>query len=1200
MNDNTLADKIAQARNSNWDDMTLASKAVELAELILKLSNKSMKRKERKQARQLARMMNDPAGKAFTITMSDRIFRPSTPERAAAQFRFLLKGYGIPKYLSKFDQLAMRVAKKASDIVPNIVIPALRKEIRDQSSAVILPSEEDKLNAHIKRRKKHGIRLNINQLGEAVLGETEAHHRLRQIVELLCNPLCNYISVKLSSVYSQINLLNRENTIIQLQERLRTLYRAAIENPFTDADGNSKPKFVNLDMEEYRDLHLTCEAFKRTLMEPEFIKLEAGIVLQAYLPDSWEEQMKLCAWAKERVKNGGACIKIRIVKGANLAMEQAEASLHGWPQAPYESKEMTDANYKRMLHYGCMPDNARYVRLGIASHNIFDLSYALLLRERNQVREAVELEMLEGMANQQARVLATNGCELLLYAPVVLKQDFPNAISYLVRRLDENTGEENFLHDVFGMTPGCPEWETQKKRFLKACSSYQKVKYGPNRTQDRRKDAPLAFQPGQSFFNEPDTDWALPYHQEWLCHEIEAERENTPAEIPLVVNGQERTTQLWGVGRNPSDADREFYKFAYADFDIVNEAIRVAVAAKEHWSKTTIETRKKILIQTAANISTMRGRAIAIMARDAGKAPFEGDVEVSEAIDFCRYYSEGLSHPGMTDGVEQAPLGVVCIAAPWNFPFAIPTGSIAAALMAGNTVIFKPAPQSVYTATLIARAFWDAGVPKDVLQFVPAPPNEIGKKLLAHSEIACIMLTGAYATGCLFRDWNPHTRLLAETSGKNSIIITATADLDLAVKDLVKSAFGHAGQKCSAASIAIVEASVYDNPAFLRQLSDAASSLKVGPSTEPDSIVVPLIKEPTGNLKRALLDLEPGEDWLLKPEPSPDNPLLWSPGIRLGVKPGSWFHKTECFGPVLGLIRAESLDEAIEIQNDSDFGLTAGLYSLDEEEIKTWKSKVCVGNAYVNRVITGAIVRRQPFGGWKHSCMGAGAKTGGPNYLVSLGTWKEKSLPQQLSTPGERIASLVENLCRDLPDDSRRIRAAASSQARWWNEEFGLEHDPSQIHGESNIFRYVPHVSVVVRCPKQTTDSDLALLILVTKLTGVKAEVSLDQKRSWMMAYGNHNISVVEESANDLLQRLSIADKSSSSVLRYPNCPDDFRTQVEKLGFVVQDMPFLANGRLELINWFREQAISETLHRYGNIIPKPHSLTNKAQRRSGK
>ena len=446
-------------------------------------------------------------------------------------------------------------------------------------------------------------------------------------------------------------------------------------------------------------------------------------------------------------------------------------------------------------------------------------------------------------------------------------------------------------------------------------------------------------------------------------------------------------------------------------------------------------------------------------------------MEVSEAIDFCRYYAEGLDRDGMNDGVEMTPLGTVCVMSPWNFPFAIPTGGVAAALMAGNTVVFKPSERAVYTAWQIVQAFWRAGVPKEVLQFVPMPRNEISHKFLTDPRLHGVIMTGSYRTGKMLRELRPDLAVLAETSGKDAMVITATADPDQAVKDLVKSAFGHSGQKCSAASLAIVEASVYDSPAFLRQLKDAAASLKVGGSWEVNSVVTPLIKEPEGNLLRALTQLEPGEEWLLKPEQSEDNPCLWSPGIRLGVKPGSWFHQTECFGPVLGIIRAENLEEAIDIQNDSEFGLTGGLQSLDEREIALWKSKVQVGNAYINRVITGAIVRRQPFGGWKHSSMGPGSKAGGPNYLTLLGRWSEKELPQKLRTPGERIAGLVEKLCSELPDCAKRIRSAAGSQAKWWMEEFGVEHDPSRIYGENNTFRYVPVKGILVRTEGMADDA---------------------------------------------------------------------------------------------------------------------------------
>lgn len=382
-------------------------------------------------------------------------------------------------------------------------------------------------------------------------------------------------------------------------------------------------------------------------MEEEFMHLEAGIVLQAYLPDSWEEQMKLCAWAKERVEQGGARIKIRLVKGANLAMEKVEASMHDWAQAPYGTKAQVDANYKRMLHYGCMPENARYVQFGVASHNLFDLCYAMLLREREGVKDYVEFEMLEGMANHQARVIRESADGLLLYAPVVLKEDFHSAIAYLVRRLDENTCEENFLHDLFGMAPGSRTWDIQKRRFLKACQEKDSVKYGPNRTQNRATDPVEPTHYRDAFANERDTDWSLRQNSEWINGLIAAEKEKSGEEIPLVINGEQITTNLWGVGRDPVPGTTR---------SPTSSPTRTSTGLNMPWTRPTrrglpgaarsVGERAEILHNAARELSAIRGEAIAAMVRDAGKAPTEADVEVSEPLTSAVIMREGLDRDG--------------------------------------------------------------------------------------------------------------------------------------------------------------------------------------------------------------------------------------------------------------------------------------------------------------------------------------------------------------------------------------------------------------------------------------------------------------------------------------------------------------------------------------------------------------------------
>ncbi len=322
------------------------------------------------------------------------------------------------------------------------------------------------------------------------------------------------------------------------------------------------------------------------------------------------------------------------------------------------------------------------------------------------------------------------------------------------------------------------------------------------------------------------------------------------------------------------------------------------------------------------------------------------------------------------------------IAAPWNFPYAIPANGVCSALAAGNSVLLKPAPEAVATAVELVGTFHDAGIPRDVVQLVRSHDDEVGRHLITHDRIDTVVLTGSYATAQMFLVWKPQLRLIAETSGKNAIVITGGADLDLALHDLVHSAFGHAGQKCSAASLAIVERSLYDDQRFLARLADAVRSLRVGNPLAVTTMMGPLVQTPTETLARGLTELDPGERWLVEPHALDRTRRLWSPGLRLGVRSDSWFYRTECFGPVLGVMRGRDLDDALALQNGTEFGLTGALQSLDPDEIDHWTERVEVGNGYVNRHTTGAIVQRHPFGGWKHSSVGPGAKTGGPNDIL--------------------------------------------------------------------------------------------------------------------------------------------------------------------------------------------------------------------------
>ena len=434
--------------NHRPDDIAdLPGEAVQLAAQILKASRENETSEERQRSAMMARMMDDADGKKFTIAMADQVLRMKSPERTARRMDSLIEEFGVPKYFSSLDRMALRIGNGVAGLLPRLVMPRVKSKVRKDSEHVIISAEDREFKQYLDERRKTGIRINFNQLGEAVLGDHEADRRLRDNIQRLLEPGVDYISIKLSSIVSQISLTGYQQTLDTIKPRLRSIYQAAIKG-----GGDRGPKFVNLDMEEYRDLHLTVDVFRSVLDEPEFDNFEAGIVLQAYLPDSYEVLKSLTAWALQRKQRTGCGIKIRLVKGANLAMEQVEASLRDWEQAPFHSKPDVDANFKRMLEFACRPENAAAVRIGVGSHNLFDIAYAMLLRKRRGVEDRVEFEMLEGMANAQALEVRDRSGECLVYAPVVLDSEFEAAIAYLVRRLDENTAPGSFLGALFSLS----------------------------------------------------------------------------------------------------------------------------------------------------------------------------------------------------------------------------------------------------------------------------------------------------------------------------------------------------------------------------------------------------------------------------------------------------------------------------------------------------------------------------------------------------------------------------------------------------------------------------------------------------------------------------------------------------------------------------------------------------------------------------
>ena len=1109
----------------------LAMAAVENARTLIAESLPNLKRYDKASRKRFTRLFKDPKAISVTVSLTDEVMRITSAKDSVRILRKAAKdstvaGFGL------FNTFGLKLIAFISRVLPRPVLFAVHTQVKQLSKGIILPAESKKLSRQIKRRAKKGIRLNINVLGEAVLGEAEANERFERVMQMMHRPEVDYVSVKLSSVASQIISLDRKGTLERVSEKLRHIYRTSI----------TTNTFVNLDMEEFRDLRLTVDAFKLVLNEGEFKNLYAGLVLQAYLPESHEVFAELVEWSLERHKKSGGVIKIRLVKGANLAMEKAEAELHGWMAAPYKSKADVDASYSRLLDVALRAEHAKAVRIGVASHNLFHIAFALEIANKRNVMDQLDLEMLEGMANPEALAIAKRSMRILLYAPVTRADDFASAVAYLVRRLDENTAPENYLRSSFEIGSNPEKFKEQSDRFL--ASAFQR--HDISTTSIRHKNH--KFEINDSFENAPNADITKLDFLNKLDKEIAVVLKLPIEEIPIVIDGNEIYDRTQIEGNDPGDNAKVWYKYCVAKSSDIDVAVKVAKKSIEGWNEIGANDRALILKRFGQIAYDQQEETIAIMSRDAGKTVSEADPEVSEAIDFANYYA--LSAISLDLERESSPVGVVVVVPPWNFPYAIPIGGICAALAAGNTVIFKSAPETVATSWHLVNQLWKAGVPKNVLQFVSTQDNEVGQALVSHDDVNAVILTGGYSTALLFSSWRNELNLLAETSGKNSMVLTACCDIDVAVKDLVQSAFGHAGQKCSAASLAIVDKNIYENPNFKKQLIDAVKSLKVGPGYNYSTMVGPIIKSAESNLQRALTQLDEGEQWLLKPVQLDEAGLQWSPGIKTGVKPGSWSHLNEWFGPVLGIMVSPDLESSIKWQNATDYGLTAGIQSLDANECEYWIENVEAGNLYVNRGVTGAIVNRQPFGGWRRSSVGATAKAGGPNYVATLRNWNQMK--------------------HFLP-----MKEAAN---KWLKSTGSLAIDHSGLSVEQNFQRFRRFKrGFLIRIESGTSKDELDFLNWLKIDLGIMTRLSSD---SLIPGLANLVVESAEEFAHHAIEFDRVRWLSAEVPPVY---------ELLKNGISCDRRPITSRGDIEISRWFLEQSVSITQHRYGNTNagPKP-------------
>ena len=1006
-------------------------------------------------------MVTTPSDKKFIVRMLDETSQIHDTQKLARRVKELIDQYGIPQFLDKGDHALFWMYQKFAylPLFNWAAVPIIKWRLRRDTSRVIINAARPSLTQHLAKRFQDDIGQNVNLLGEVVLGEAEADKRYYSYFDALKEPDINYISVKISGIYAQTHALNYKECYPELIRRISALYQAAIDHPYTDVNGVTKPKFINLDMEEYKDAHLTMKVFKDVLSLPQFKNYEAGIVVQAYLPDAEGFQLELLEFARKRVAEGGSPIKMRIVKGCNLDMENIVSDLRNWPNPVRKSKTEVDANYLHLIERGLKPENAKVLHIGMASHNLFTISYAYLLTQLYQTpKDCFCFEMLEGMANHVWRAQKRLGNHVILYTPVVKKENFLNAISYLVRRMDENTAPDNFLTHSFSLKPDTKEWKELQQQFIDAYNMKDHLDHTPTRTQDRNE--PYQAKGHQtSFTHEPDTDFDRFCNQQWVEKILNGSLEATPA----------------------ADAHADGTLWAVAD-----------------------------------RLGQLRGELTGKICRTLNKTVEEADGEVTAAMDSCRYYA--LQAEGLREqkDLDFAPLGEVKVTASWNAPCAGTVDAIAAAMAAGNrcTVI---AEAMVYPVLqLVIRCFHEAGVAPGTLKLeqVAIAPEHKGYK--------------------------------------NTVILTAKGDRGHAIMNVCHSAFANAGQKGTSCGLFLVERSVFESDDFMSKLKDCASSLKCGPIDNTGNVVGPMVTNGNECLERAL-QLDECEQWLVAPEFVDEAHFILRPCVKTQAlaRPNSYSFRTPLFAPLLTVAPFDTLEEAVAFVNSLD-SVTSGLQSLDEEEQRYWKNNVRVGNLYINRGITGAVVGRQPFGGMK------GFASGGPNYLLRFMSVSDKA---------------------GATTDYRQ------SYAEWYEKEFRHARNLCpEIRGEQNVYRYLPlRQGMLLRLIGDETKEQVEMVACAAATVGTPLTISADKDNALLETLDPAVRQMVEE---EPMEELNIKCFARVRIIS-AQMPQALVEAAKAANIPVCQGAPVKNGRVELLRYLSEQSISNEYHRYGSQIEVP-------------
>lgn len=1089
---------------------------------------------EQRRSALLARLAATADGAQAAVRFLDEMAAAHDQQASVRALRRLADHPGFAAMHSVLGKSLVGVGSGLGQVAPGAAASLLQRNFRRLFGHLLVTSSH--LTKHRERAHARGMSCDVSVLGEETTGHAHAASHREDVVELLQHSAMDRVSVKLSALVPHLSSWDIEGSVERAIAALEPICAAM----------SATPSSITIDSESSQHVAIAVRTAQELLARPPFSSIEIGLTIPAYLPEAAEVLELIMAAATERVARGGARTRIRLVKGGHLEAEHAYADQQARQPAPYADLETVDAAYIGLVDRALQPDIGQAVSVSIATHNPFDAALGFVLARRRSGPALVETELLQGVAPALADVIRAEGGpgSVALYTPV-LTGGLETATAYLTRRVLEQTRWAHSHDSVLD------------ERLRAAVAA------GPPK--DVRSTQPTDAVSLGSFTNAPVSDPRLASVRQMAIDAAGA------AVVPPLV--------------------------APVSSGDIAALVARAMAAGTQWGVRSGAQRGAVLQNLATDMEAARSDLVAAMAADAQMSLARADRDVSTAIDYARYYGEQaaiLDEYAVRDGLRAGSAGVVLVVPARHAPVASAVGGMCAALASGAAAILKPAPGTGGCLGRALSALVDGlerqGASPDLLHLADPVDESAARALVVHQDIATVVLAGSTQTAQRFSRWRADrpegARVFAHGSAKNAMVIMPDTDIDHAVREIVSSAFGYAGQDWSATSLVIAVGSADQTARLKSRLTDAVSSVPVGTPKDRSALITPLIEPARGAIADALTQLQPGETWLVEPQQLDQDGALWSPGLKDGVQSGSRFHVTETPGPVLGIMNAPDLGQAIEWQNSTGYGHAGAIFTIDDDDISEWARQVEVANIFINRRTLPTLVGRQPLGGWKRSVVGPGAHAGGPHYVAHLVPWEQESLPRALGEVGPRVTAILHATHAWLSEqDWHWLAVAAGSDAQ--ARDHLARGVPSGTEGaESTVISHLPVPGIRVRAGTGATAKQVLRVLLAAECAGVPAQVSVSPQVQLpeQMEHWGREQNWVLESDDDLVA--DIADGQVRGRIRaIGDASALWRASVaSRANVTILDGDVLAAGSRELLAMVREQVATRSHHRHGQPV----------------